>query len=140
MNWTQQKRNLQIWIHKWCCLKNDLVYKTLVIKKTTRVHREGVKHLKFRPIVELETLFGNHGKQTNPLVQKRTATSHHQLSSYLNAFHIISKRDSSMKSSRKVWIYSRGWVPHGTLGFLPKIPFKMTQSIHVALQKNCYFD
>ena len=27
-----------------------------------------------------------------------------------------------------------------TLGFLPKIPFKMTQSIHVALQKNCYFD
>ena len=27
-----------------------------------------------------------------------------------------------------------------TLVFLPKIPFKMTQSIHVALQKNCYFD
>ena len=27
-----------------------------------------------------------------------------------------------------------------TLGFLPKIPFKLTQSIHVALQKNCYFD
>ena len=29
---------------------------------------------------------------------------------------------------------------HITLGVLPKIPFKLTQSIHVALQKNCYFD
>ena len=28
----------------------------------------------------------------------------------------------------------------GTLGFLLKIPFKLTQSIHVALQKNYYFD
>jgi hypothetical protein len=27
-----------------------------------------------------------------------------------------------------------------TLGVLPKIPFKLTQSIHVALQKNCSFD
>ena len=27
-----------------------------------------------------------------------------------------------------------------TLGFLPKIPFKLTQSIHVALQKSCNFD
>ena len=27
-----------------------------------------------------------------------------------------------------------------TLGFLPKIPFKVTQSIHIALHKNCYFD
>ena len=27
-----------------------------------------------------------------------------------------------------------------TLGFLPKIPFKLTQSIHVALQKKCYWD
>ena len=26
-------------------------------------------------------------------------------------------------------------MPHSTLGFLPKIPFKLTQSIHVALQK-----
>ena len=70
--------------------------------KEDKKRREGVKHFKFSPIVELETVFGNHGKQTNPLVQKRTATSHHQLSSYLNAFHIISKRDSSMECRRKV--------------------------------------
>ena len=28
---------------------------------------------------------------------------------------------------------------HYTLGVLPKIPFKLTQSINVALQKNCNF-
>ena len=27
-----------------------------------------------------------------------------------------------------------------TLGVLPKIPFKLTQSIHVALKKSCNFD
>ena len=27
-----------------------------------------------------------------------------------------------------------------TLGLLPKIPFKLTQSIHVAIQKSCNFD
>ena len=30
-------------------------------------------------------------------------------------------------------------LPHA-LGVLPKIPFKWTQAIHVALQKSCYFD
>ena len=31
-------------------------------------------------------------------------------------------------------------VLYSTLGLLPKIPFKLIQSIHVALQKTCYFD
>ena len=62
------------------------------------------------------------------------------LSTLKARYHRLSVQLQVNKSSIQNKQTSTFTVRDFTLGFLPQIPFKMTQSIHVALQKNCYFD